>query len=996
MSKKIRDVFNSNPNAGEDVSRTIYIPVDDGTNNEIAYSDAQLSATIAHRLGINYQKPISGTFSVVVPDDSTVATYLNNFADSYDRHYVTIGNDVPLSSTDGIAGPANGSIDLQDYTQKSVKLWTYAGGTWTQRTPEVDDGNGGFSVIAMDSTPPIITNFSLSLGTDPTSELDFSVSATDSESGLDLSSGIMRDAVTGKVIRSGLGLSGTLNNMSGSGSLTFEISDNNGNTSITNAVDYTMSAPGGVAGSIAFDNSGVPAITHNENAGNLSIPISITGNTDGDEKTVQVNLRLWTAEDTGQITDGSPYTATFNSANGYSTSITVTVTDKSSTQINRIEAWIDPASVTSGAGFGDPAVGDNNAILIDIVGSGAGSGAYQEYDPGDGTGRIVVDADAAEWKFRQDTVNNVEWLSEDSSSPTNVPARDDAATGAPTNMHIPDANTGDWVNQNYIDGAALAEIDIEVSTAGNWYVWMRGYTNSLNYTQYAGFDRNQPYYDKYAKLGSQGSWQWARVGKSGDGSGQPLAYNLSAGTHTFYHAMREISQNVSWDRFEFTTDINYVPTDTAAAKSTQASGTPTANQDNPQSPIGPITSTKVTPTLSPADNSSGVSAQTKLTLSYAGGTGIVIDPSALVVKSNGGVVSGRWTTNGIDTAIFTPDSSLADGASIEITGTDYGSIRDTDGARKSFVDIASGDWNFTVDSATSGNIIKRVTFDTATGVPRAWTDQDTFDPNLFDSENWNTYNFCSLVDDPYSNGRGKCMQLDIPQGTGAGAVDSADRIVNIFQLRDYNDVYPNNLDYYMAMDIAVQPGFIAPRSMHLMGLICAYDHSTHPPGLPNPPPHKALVAFQFYGGPLDNLTYPNKGQNAMACYVYRGASNWYGGYFWNSIDPTNRWSYSTTGEGQVRIPTGRWFTVELRAKLNTFTAGSPNSDGILQAWLDGSLVLDVQNVLFISDDGSSVGGPFGWNTFWWNVTEGGAKAVALQDDRLNFDNIIISKAPITH
>jgi hypothetical protein len=94
--------------------------------------------------------------------------------------------------------------------------------------------------------------------------------------------------------------------------------------------------------------------------------------------------------------------------------------------------------------------------------------------------------------------------------------------------------------------------------------------------------------------------------------------------------------------------------------------------------------------------------------------------------------------------------------------------------------------------------------------------------------------------------------------------------------------------------------------------------------------------------------------------------------------------------GQYHITAGKWQTIETRIKMNTVG----KSDGILQAWVDGVLVLDNQNFVWRDsrDPDLKISGLY--VTFGYG---GGDDTWDAPEDQFNYyDNWIVSTQPIAH
>ncbi len=97
----------------------------------------------------------------------------------------------------------------------------------------------------------------------------------------------------------------------------------------------------------------------------------------------------------------------------------------------------------------------------------------------------------------------------------------------------------------------------------------------------------------------------------------------------------------------------------------------------------------------------------------------------------------------------------------------------------------------------------------------------------------------------------------------------------------------------------------------------------------------------------------------------------------------------TKGGANQRFTPGKWQTVEHRLVMNT----SGENNGVMQAWLDGELVLDVKDFLF-RESGST----FAIDTLYFSTFFGGGDASwAPQASKItDFDDLIVSEKPIGH
>lgn len=91
---------------------------------------------------------------------------------------------------------------------------------------------------------------------------------------------------------------------------------------------------------------------------------------------------------------------------------------------------------------------------------------------------------------------------------------------------------------------------------------------------------------------------------------------------------------------------------------------------------------------------------------------------------------------------------------------------------------------------------------------------------------------------------------------------------------------------------------------------------------------------------------------------------------------------------------GEWHKYNWHVKMNTYSgSGVWNSDGVLQAWIDGELVTDVSHIRWVESGTDS--------TIGWNIIILGGNAYNTYDDETNkseqwyaMDDLIISTTPI--
>lgn len=103
--------------------------------------------------------------------------------------------------------------------------------------------------------------------------------------------------------------------------------------------------------------------------------------------------------------------------------------------------------------------------------------------------------------------------------------------------------------------------------------------------------------------------------------------------------------------------------------------------------------------------------------------------------------------------------------------------------------------------------------------------------------------------------------------------------------------------------------------------------------------------------------------------------------------PQNASGY--TGSNPLRLQPGRWYTIEVRRRLND--AGADN--GILQLWVDGVLVVDYRNARVRSPRVGAYGANYAYGTNWVMISDYPHFAVP-QSQSVSYDDVKISTTPI--
>lgn len=105
----------------------------------------------------------------------------------------------------------------------------------------------------------------------------------------------------------------------------------------------------------------------------------------------------------------------------------------------------------------------------------------------------------------------------------------------------------------------------------------------------------------------------------------------------------------------------------------------------------------------------------------------------------------------------------------------------------------------------------------------------------------------------------------------------------------------------------------------------------------------------------------------------------------NATGEDFRWNDSADANWEI-FESGRWYHLRHRVVMNTVVDGEGQHDGIVQAWLDGEMVLDLQNIRFrdvttFAIDGFYFSTFFGGSGDQWNTSK---------DELAFFDDFIIS------
>jgi len=125
----------------------------------------------------------------------------------------------------------------------------------------------------------------------------------------------------------------------------------------------------------------------------------------------------------------------------------------------------------------------------------------------------------------------------------------------------------------------------------------------------------------------------------------------------------------------------------------------------------------------------------------------------------------------------------------------------------------------------------------------------------------------------------------------------------------------------------------------------------------------------FAGGPDDPVmgpSCPDPGYGFIAKHLF--ASNKLVTYHYDQTPNTNRtnmggspadgtcpWAVGTYHyNGSVSISNNQWYNITIRLVMNTFTESNPNFDGIMETWIDGVMVFQLDELALMQDEGDDM------------------------------------------
>ena len=287
----------------------------------------------------------------------------------------------------------------------------------------------------------------------------------------------------------------------------------------------------------------------------------------------------------------------------------------------------------------------------------------------------------------------------------------------------------------------------------------------------------------------------------------------------------------------------------------------------------------------------------------------------------------------------------------------------------------------TVDDKCNADAFLCIDFDGHAVGPYTQQDAiDDFDADQSTGPGWTHHtNDTDIIVDPTGDPRrGRVMRVTHAAGKAGGGPRFKARL-------------PAKDEYYLAYDIFIPQSNELMKNEKLPGLMYgSFLDAGHKAGeKPIPEGVKGLKArLQL----LKPGTYQERGNtNQLTCYIYDADRVQYNRWF-NVVDPVTSPAASTWS-----FPKGQWVTVELRVKQNTATAQEgvgDGKDGILQAWVDGQLAVDRQNMHWRTVNTMHVDGISFTNFYGGDMNDPANKPSKTQ--YTYFDKFIVSTSPVTH
>jgi hypothetical protein len=213
-------------------------------------------------------------------------------------------------------------------------------------------------------------------------------------------------------------------------------------------------------------------------------------------------------------------------------------------------------------------------------------------------------------------------------------------------------------------------------------------------------------------------------------------------------------------------------------------------------------------------------------------------------------------------------------------------------------------------------------------------------PGRYNSDEWtqdflnppwvNRLDYLQIVEDPKNEvNPTKSLYLDFPANS-LGPSEGGTH---------WPTYLPEKYDeIYVSYDIMFMPGFEFQRGGKIPGVAGGSISSN----LDKPTGYDGFIAYLMFKGnrPVFYIYYPDAN-------IPQYGATWGWGETYSSSDFSPSQTQFDYASGSVSFETGVWHNLTYRVVLNTVKpSGGGNYDGILEAWFDGKLVMEISHILF--------------------------------------------------
>ncbi len=355
----------------------------------------------------------------------------------------------------------------------------------------------------------------------------------------------------------------------------------------------------------------------------------------------------------------------------------------------------------------------------------------------------------------------------------------------------------------------------------------------------------------------------------------------------------------------------------------------------------------------------------------AGRLGCLLALATLAVACGGddSGAQGTITTTASETSSASAMETSAVSTAASATGTASGGSTTTAGSTTTTDASSTGSTSATSTSATTEGPSTSATAGTTDaplgyGCAQTPVFENSFDDDAVgtyaDLDDWNTPPWdngvdeerVEIIDGPEAFS-GRALRVHYPEG-GVGPSEGGAQ----WRL-ELDDSYD---ELYLAYRLRFADGFDFVKGGKLPGLV----GGSAPTGCSNDQDgFSARTMWRPEGAGVQYMYFPEKQSNCGDDYDYM------------------------LGDAIASFEPGVWHTLEHRIVMNT----PGEYDGLLQAWLDGELVLDAPGFLFRLADGTYSIDAMYFSTFFGGSSNDWAPT---KDEHVDFDDFVICEVPITH